>query len=108
MPVLLELLPSRPSPFRLTGQHETDKAALTTSLLDDRNVCEALYRLVRCSNHERDAQVLGPALKREMLYRALCGGQASMLFELAHRSGKYARLSSVIDTIHHPYQKKLN
>ena len=102
--VLLELLPyvDQPPPMPLEHTH-----ALTTSPLD-KVMREALFRLITCSADPRDAQVLGPGIVREILYRALTGGQAPMLFELANRSGKYARMARVIDDIQDRLNEKID
>ncbi|MDA3835201.1 MAG: AraC family transcriptional regulator, partial [Spirochaetales bacterium] len=44
---------------------------------------EAVVRLLKCLKSETEAWILGPGLIKEILYRALCGTQASSLYALA-------------------------
>ena len=40
---------------------------------------DSLVRFLKCLSDENEAKVLGKALKREVLYRALCGEQAELV-----------------------------
>ena len=56
----------------------------------DEDMADAISRLLRCLQSEAEAQILGPGLVREILYRALCGTQAPVLHSLAMHSGTFS------------------
>ncbi|EAT14938.1 AraC family transcriptional regulator [Desulfuromonas acetoxidans] len=69
---------------------------------------DAVIRLLKCLHSEADALVLGPGLIREIIYRALCGTQASSLYALAAQDGSFARVSKTLHLIHRECSRKLD
>lgn len=108
MPVLHELI----------GQLGVSKGLKDTKMSDipkgvgpaklDREMCDAVVRLLNCIKSETEAQILGPGLIKEILYRALSGTQAPSLYALAMHNGKFARVSLALKSIHSDYASKLD
>ena len=69
----------------------------------DEDMDDAVVRLLKCLNSEAEAKILGPGLIKEILYRALCGTQASSLYALATHTGNFARISHALRSIHSDY-----
>lgn len=68
----------------------------------------ATKRLLRCLKSEEEAQILGPHLVHEILYRALYGNQAPILYSLAMYSGIFSQISRVLKTMQNHYAEKLD
>lgn len=76
------------------------------ALMDD-EMAGAIFRLLRCLQSKTEAQILGSGLVREILFRALCGAQAPMLYALAKHDGHFSRIARTLRMIQSEYQKKL-
>ena len=50
-----------------------------------------------------DAEILGPAIVREIVYRALCGPQGHLLLEMVGRQGQAAQINAALRWIHSRY-----
>ena len=74
----------------------------------DEDMLDATTRLVKCLQSETEAQILGPGLVREVLYRALCGTQAPVLHSLAMYSGMFSQVARVLNIIQNDYAEKLD
>ncbi|BBO69923.1 AraC family transcriptional regulator [Desulfosarcina alkanivorans] len=74
----------------------------------DEDMAEATTRLVKCLQSEAEAQILGPGLVREILYRALCGAQAPVLYSLAMHSGAFSQVARVLQIMQSDYAGKLD
>lgn len=74
----------------------------------DEMMLQCCVRLLNSLKNKRDAIVLGESIKREIVYRALCGAQARMLIKLASQSGKLAKLSSIIEHMKNNYNQSLD
>ncbi len=68
----------------------------------DANMADAIYRLVRCLQSEKESQILGPGLVREILYRALCGTQAPVLYSLAMHGGTFSQVARALNALSTP------
>jgi len=97
------------------GQRPADSNEIANSLpkglgpaVLDEDMANATVRLLKCLQSETETQVLGSALVREILFRALCGTQAPMLHTLVTHNGNINRVSRALKTIHTDYAKKLN
>ncbi|VAW81101.1 Transcriptional regulator, AraC family [hydrothermal vent metagenome] len=73
----------------------------------DEDMADATVRLLKCFQSETEARVLGPGLVREILYRALCGTQAPVLWALVMHNGNFTRVTRALKTIHSDYPTKL-
>ena len=74
----------------------------------DEDMADAITRLLRCLQSEAEAQILGPGLVREILYRALCGTQAPVLYSLAMHSGAFSQVAYALKTMQSDYAGKLD
>jgi len=74
----------------------------------DDDMYDAVLRLLKCLQSKTEAQILGPGLIKEILYRVLCGTQASSLFGLVTHTGNFACVSRALKSIHTDYGSKLD
>jgi hypothetical protein len=74
----------------------------------DENMADATTRLVKCLQSEAESQILGPGLVREILYRALCGTQAPVLYSLAMHRGTFSQVARVLKIMQSVYAGKLD
>lgn len=51
---------------------------------------------------------MGKALKREVLYRALCGEQAELLLKLSLQAGPIVQINKVIDVLEQNYNQEID
>lgn len=69
----------------------------------DRAMSDAAVRLLECLRSPIDADVLGPGIVREIVYRALCGPQGHLLLAMAGRQGQAAQINAALRWIHQRY-----
>lgn len=69
---------------------------------------QSCQRLLNAIKDPCEARILGKALKREVTFRALCGGQSQMLIRLASLSGAIAKVSSIIELMQENYNQPLD
>jgi AraC-like DNA-binding protein len=69
---------------------------------------DAAVRLLECLRSPVDAAVLGPAIKREITYRVLCGPRGETLFAMLGRNGHAAQIHAVLRQMHASYAEPLN
>jgi AraC-like DNA-binding protein len=74
----------------------------------DEDMADATNRLVKCLQSETESQILGPGLVREVLYRALCGTQAPVLYSLAMYSGTFSQVAHALKIMQSDYAAKLD
>lgn len=74
----------------------------------DEAMKNAVIRLLTAFQSETDTKVLGPALVREILYRALLGSQAAMLYRLAMPNSNFSRVVFAMQLIQSEYTVKLD
>ena len=74
----------------------------------DENMADAITRLLVCLQSETESQILGPGLVREILYRALCGAQAPVLYSLAMHSGTFSQVAYALKMMQSDYAAKLD
>ena len=74
----------------------------------DEDMADATTRLVKCLQSDAESQILGPGLVREILYRALCGTQAPILYSLAMHSGTFSQVARVLKIMQSDYAGKLD
>lgn len=59
----------------------------------------SVARLARCLQSEVDTKILGDALVREVVYRALCGEHGGALARLTQHHSDYSRVARVLATV---------
>lgn len=74
----------------------------------DADFQDSLIRFLRCLSDENEARVLGKALKREVLYRALCGEQSELLLKLSLQSGPLVQINRIIDVLEQNYNQEID
>jgi len=108
MPVLHELIGQlgEINGIKNTKINQTPKGVGPAQM--DEDMYDAVIRLLKCLQSETEAQILGPGLIKEILYRVLCGTQSSSLFALATHTGNFASVSRALKSIHSDYASKLD
>lgn len=74
----------------------------------DEDIKVATVRLLKCLNSETESRILGPGLVWEVLFRALGGGQAPLLYALAMHNGLFFQVATALQLIHKHYSDKLD
>ena len=74
----------------------------------DEDMADATTRLVKCLQSETESQILGPGLVREIMYRALCGTQAPVLYALARHGGAFSQVAHALKVMQNDYSAKLD
>jgi AraC-like DNA-binding protein len=74
----------------------------------DEDMADATTRLVKCLQSDAESQILGPGLVREILYRALCGTQAPVLYSLAMHGGTFSQVARALQIMQRDYAEKLD
>ncbi|WP_028693996.1 AraC family transcriptional regulator [Pseudomonas cremoricolorata] len=98
---LVQYLPAEtPAPQVQTPQ------SMTSAALDG-SMRASVERLLECLQDPLDAQVLGPARVREVLYTALRGPQAGVLRALVEQQGHFARIGASLSFLREHYSEPL-
>ena len=74
----------------------------------DEDMADATNRLIKCLQSETESQILGPGLVREILYRALHGNQAPILYSLAKYNGTFSRVAGALKVMQTDYAAKFD
>jgi len=74
----------------------------------DEDMKDAAVKLLKALRTDREAQILGPGLVREIYYRALCGAQAPMLYSLVRGSSSFSTVARVINFMEGKFSEKLD
>jgi len=104
---LIELVSQLQQPQLRNDDKTSLPQGIDPATLDD-DMADATVRLLKCLQSDLETRVLGSGLKREVLFRALCGTQAPMLHTLVRHNGNIARISRALKTIRSDYASKLN
>ena len=74
----------------------------------DEEIKDAAVRMLKCLHSDTESRILGPGLVREVLFRALGGDQAPLLYALAMHNGLFFQVASSLQLIHRHYPEKLD
>lgn len=74
----------------------------------DGDLADATLRLLRALTSSLDAQVLGPAIVREICYRVLVGQQGAALRAALAHQGRFGRVAKALRRIHADYAQPLD
>ncbi|WP_338926934.1 AraC family transcriptional regulator [Mycetohabitans endofungorum] len=74
----------------------------------DGDLTDAAFRLLRALTSPLDAQVLGPAIVREICYRVLVGQQGAALRAALAHQGRFGRVAKALRRIHADYAQPLD
>ena len=97
--LLLETAADNRRPVESTGLAVSDAS---TELLD------AVLRLIRLIDHPNDIAVLGPMLKREILWRLLSGEQGAIVRQIGLEHSHLSRIARAIEQIRANYARSLS
>ncbi|TDV72061.1 AraC family transcriptional regulator [Pseudomonas sp. LP_7_YM] len=103
--VLSELVQAMGQAPDVTVRAQTPESM--SSALLDASMRESVERLLRCLHDPLDAQVMGPARVREVLYAALRGPQAGVLRALVEQQGHFARIAAALQHLRDHYSEAL-
>ena len=104
LPLLHELIAQLGPEFR----NGTDLPCGIGPAVLDPEMSDAVARLLKALRSETEAKILGPGFVREILFRALLGQQASVLYALAEHNGHFARVARALKIIQNDYAATLN
>jgi len=105
MPVLHELIAGMKNSSASYGKDEAVRGLYSVTLGDDMR--DAVVRLLRCLKDDKERDLLGRGIVREIMFRALCGEHGETLFALAHQQSSVARVSKSMDKIHSDYKDRI-
>jgi AraC-like DNA-binding protein len=74
----------------------------------DADMADATFRLIRSLKSESEAQILGPGLVREIIYRALGGAQAPVLYSLTMHGGTFSQVARALKIMQNDYAAKID
>lgn len=100
---LVQLMHLAPDP---SVKAQTPESMTSAEL--DASMRESVERLLRCLHDPLDAQVMGAARVREVLYAALRGAQAGVLRALVEQQGHFARIGAALQFLRDHYNEPLS
>lgn len=108
MPLLHELI-------ALTQREHLDHTTRATDTIKgigpapmETEMADAVTRLVKTLQSELETRILGAGLMRDILFRALSGRQAPVLFSLAAHDSHFARVARALKIIQSDYASRLD
>ncbi|MDH0749835.1 AraC family transcriptional regulator [Pseudomonas sp. GD03842] len=104
--VLSELVQSMGQAPGVTVKAQTPESMSSAAM--DESMRESVERLLRCLHDPLDAQVIGAARVREVLYAALRGPQAGVLRALVEQQGHFARIAAALQHLRDHYNEALS
>ncbi len=91
---------------RVPDSDDVQSSVCATPL--DTAMSDAAVRLLECLQSPVEAEILGPGIVREIVYRVLCGPQGSALLTILNRNGQLAQIYAALQKIHRKYAEPLN
>lgn len=89
------------------GASSAPPKGMYASPMDD-SLRASTLRLLQAMSDPLDAQILGPALVREIYYRILTGEQGGSMRAALNRQGHFGKVTRAIRKIHRCYQQHLD
>ncbi|WP_336355486.1 AraC family transcriptional regulator [Pseudomonas granadensis] len=89
------------------GFDATVPRGMYASPMDDA-LRESTLRFLQIMNDRNDAQIIGPAMLRELYYRILTGAQGGTLRAAIAQQGQFGKVTRAIHKIHSCYHKHLD
>lgn len=108
MAQLRDLITQMDLQTRFSNMSEKDFALGIGPSAMDKDMKDALIKLLKALRSEQETRILGPGLVRELYYRALCGSQAPMLYSLAMGNSSFSQVAQVINIMQEEYANKLD
>jgi AraC-like DNA-binding protein len=85
---------------------EAPGRALAVSRMDD-DLIDSVGRLIRLLERPQDVAVMGPMIRREILWRLLAGEHAAMVRQIGREDGRLGRVRRVIRSLREDYAKPI-
>ena len=95
-------------PEAAAGAHNGDAPLGIASPPLSHELADATVRLLRALCHPLDAEILGPALVREICFRVLSGEQGGALRAALAHPGRFGRVARALRRIHTDYSQPLD
>ena len=95
-------------PEAAAGAHNGDAPLGIASTPLSQELADATVRLLRALCHPLDAEILGPALVREICFRVLSGEQGGALRAALAHPGRFGRVARALRRIHTDYSQPLD
>lgn len=89
------------------GAPATPPEGILSTPLDE-PLADTTLRLLRALSHPQEAQILGPAIVKELYYRVLMGEQGGAIRAALASVGKFSRIARVLQRIHTDYAGRLD
>ncbi|EKM6456700.1 AraC family transcriptional regulator [Cronobacter dublinensis] len=89
------------------GARATPPEGILSTPLDE-PLADTTLRLLRALSHPQEAQILGPAIVKELYYRVLMGEQGGAIRAALASVGKFSRIARVLQRIHTDYAGRLD
>ncbi|EOI3545802.1 AraC family transcriptional regulator N-terminal domain-containing protein [Cronobacter dublinensis] len=89
------------------GARATPPEGILSMPLDE-PLADTTLRLLRALSHPQEAQILGPAIVKELYYRVLMGEQGGAIRAALASVGKFSRIARVLQRIHTDYAGRLD
>ncbi len=74
----------------------------------DDEMTDAVLRLLKSLHSETEAEVLGPGIVREILFRVLQGCQKDLLYAIGMHNGAFSQVARVLKTMQNNYAENIN
>ncbi|WP_105739445.1 AraC family transcriptional regulator [Cronobacter dublinensis] len=87
--------------------HATPPEGILSTPLDEA-LADTTLRLLRALSHPQEAQIIGPAIVKELYYRVLMGEQGGAIRAALASVGKFSRIARVLQRIHTDYAGRLD
>ncbi len=92
----------------LIGSGQKDLHCAIGPAVLEQDMKESICRLLKSLKSKVETQVLGPNLVKEVLYRALLGTQAPVLYSLATQNGNFAQVTRALRVMQNKFMEKLD
>ncbi|SHJ37694.1 transcriptional regulator, AraC family [Malonomonas rubra DSM 5091] len=108
LPLLHELIAQLGQDHEVTVRSDNVLPRAIGPALLEPEMSAAVGRLLKALQSETEAKILGPGLRKEILFRALQGQQSPVLYALASHSGNFARVARALQLIQKDFAENLD
>jgi AraC-like DNA-binding protein len=90
----------------MLAKHDKHKGLFLASTTPE--LKDTVHRLLVALQSPADCNVLGPGIVHELMYRIMCGENASSLYALAMKNTNIARVDKALKLIHSSYRESMD
>jgi AraC-like DNA-binding protein len=108
LPLLHELIAQLGQDQQLSPHKDAAAPRAIGPAVLEPEMADAVARLLKSLQSKTESQILGPGLLREILYHALKGQQAPVLYALASHNGHFARVARALKLIQNEYADNID